>query len=327
MKRISTSAFAVRVPLTVVSVLGVVAAVLTATTPAQATFPGDNGRIAFSRGTIGNFDIFTMKPSGKDLVQLTNAPGSDLTPSWSADGSTIVFSSVRDGNREIYVMNADGSSQTRITNHPAVDARPDWSPDGTKIVFSSARETTSFFRQIFVMNADGSDVTRLTFNSERDDGPHFSPDGAQIVFQRVQANGHIAVYTVGADGLNEQKLTPDSLNAAEPDWSPDGEQIVFEDNTCLLPECAGTSDILVMDADGGNVKQLTHLPSTHFGVFPRFSPAGNKVIFNVAPLTDAPPLLYDVYTMTKDGKALRNVTNTPEIIDEAPAWGAAIEDD
>ena len=85
----------------------------------------------FIVGRDGNFDIFWT--DGDTTVNLTNDPGTDARPRWSADGAHIVFRTNRDGNFEIYFMNADGSNQTRVTNHPAIDAISDWSPDGTQL--------------------------------------------------------------------------------------------------------------------------------------------------------------------------------------------------
>ena len=60
---------------------------------AEATFPGDNGRIAFAsnrttgEGVVnpeGDFEIFTMNPDGTGLTQLTHNddPAGDFTPDW-----------------------------------------------------------------------------------------------------------------------------------------------------------------------------------------------------------------------------------------------------
>ena len=67
---------------------------------ARASFPGEPGRIAFMSNRDGNFDIYTVKQNGKDVVQLTTDPAADQFPSWSADGSKITFTGIRDDNAE-----------------------------------------------------------------------------------------------------------------------------------------------------------------------------------------------------------------------------------
>jgi Tol biopolymer transport system component len=100
------------------------AAVLTALSfvaPAQATFPGANGKFAFDRTVDGNSDVYVMEPDGSNVTRLTTDPAADVNPGWSADGTKIAFTSNRAGNNEIYVMNADGSGQTNLTQHPRSD--------------------------------------------------------------------------------------------------------------------------------------------------------------------------------------------------------------
>ena len=66
-----------------------VIAVLSLLSPASATFPGKNGRIAF----VQDGEIFTMNPDGSDIKQLTHLGPDNFAeyPAWSADGKQIVF--------------------------------------------------------------------------------------------------------------------------------------------------------------------------------------------------------------------------------------------
>jgi WD40-like Beta Propeller Repeat len=145
---------------------------LIAPPPAQAAFPGANGKIAFYTDRDGNNEIYTMNPDGSAPTRLTNNPAFDALPHWSPDGTKIAFETDRDGNVEIYTMNADGTNQTRLTNNPAVDELPDWAPDGTKIAFDTNRDGN---QEIYTMNADGSSQTRLTNNPAVDQDPNWQP--------------------------------------------------------------------------------------------------------------------------------------------------------
>jgi Tol biopolymer transport system component len=99
-------------------------------------FSPDGSRILFTRQVGTDFDVYTMKPDGTDLKQLTNAPGSDGHASYTADGKQIFFSSSRSGMKDegplydnspqpyaqVWVMNADGSNQHQVTDSKWEDA-------------------------------------------------------------------------------------------------------------------------------------------------------------------------------------------------------------
>jgi dipeptidyl aminopeptidase/acylaminoacyl peptidase len=108
--------------------LGLIGAVVAATDPAKAAFPGHNGKIAFASNRDGNWEIYTMNSDGTSQQNLTFSWSSDLRPAWSANGKQIAFDSFRDGNEEVYRMSTSGALQTRLTFNVAVDSRPSWQP-------------------------------------------------------------------------------------------------------------------------------------------------------------------------------------------------------
>src|SRR5256714_2710784 len=67
----------------------------------------------FSKGYVWavypTFDIFTARPDGSDLKQLTKTPGYDAETTISSDGK-LVFTSMRDGDLDIYRMNGNGEN-------------------------------------------------------------------------------------------------------------------------------------------------------------------------------------------------------------------------
>jgi Tol biopolymer transport system component len=98
--------------------------------------------IAFTRRSPGtddyDYDIFTMRPDGTNIKQLTIAPGNDGHSSWSPDGKYILWSSARYGFKDeaamyengfqpfaqIFIMKADGSDQRVLTRSRWEDAMP-----------------------------------------------------------------------------------------------------------------------------------------------------------------------------------------------------------
>ena len=102
--------------------------VLAVTRPAEAAFPGANGRIVFSSLRDGDREIFTMKPDGTGITQLTNDPAIDDDPAWSPNGRKIAFNSHRNSDWQLFVMNKDGTRQRSRTEVGEGSENPDWQP-------------------------------------------------------------------------------------------------------------------------------------------------------------------------------------------------------
>ena len=111
--------------------------------PAGATYDGQVGRIAFGAFVATDRtqgDIWSVRPDGQALRQLTDAPGLDICPghlpAYSADGKHIAFCSNRTGAYEIWVMDANGKDERQVTQLGARSLFPDFSPDGSQIAFA-----------------------------------------------------------------------------------------------------------------------------------------------------------------------------------------------
>jgi len=145
-----------------------VVVLVTPTKPAEAAFPGNNGKIAFVSNPGGSRppEIVTMKANGDNKTILTDNEASDLSPTFSANGKKIAFSSFRDGNSDIFTMSANGTDEKRVTKSEKRDWYPAWSPDGTRIAFTGSRAGERI-AGIYVMKAAPESETNR---------PSFEPD-------------------------------------------------------------------------------------------------------------------------------------------------------
>jgi Tol biopolymer transport system component len=289
--------------------------------PARATYPGTDGRIAFGSGRFGDtFNIFTVNPDGSDIRQLTsltNDQGAALSQSWSPDGSKLVFER-RPADfsfRDIYMMNADGSNQHALTNDPGFrDFDPKFSPDGNRVVFQRCRSDLEACA-IYSVKADGHGLTAITHfdvkHNVYDGHPEYSPDGKTIAFDSFNRAGiQAAVYLMDAHGTHLRRVTATALEAFYPDWSPDGSEIVML-APCCTPEHTA---IWKIHPDGSSLEQLT-FPGAEYDNAPVFSPAGDKIAFEIAS-TDFST--FRILTMNADG--------TDQTLVQAdgfePSWGS-----
>ena len=163
---------------------------LLATGPAaQATVPGTNGRIAYSRfadATFRHADIVSTNPDGTGLRKLTKTPAGtyDFNPDWSPHGTKVAFERDTPVGGGIDTVNADGSNLRQITFAGFGDQDPAWSPDGTRIAVERF-DIPAGRDGIYVIDSDGSNPVQVTQNDTRGENeePQWSPDGTKLVFQ------------------------------------------------------------------------------------------------------------------------------------------------
>jgi TolB protein len=99
----------------------------------------DGSRLLFSTacrfGNCGQAptgaQLFTIKPSGRGLRQLTQLAGNSNNGAWSPDGRKIVFVRNRGlgPTGDLYTINADGTRLRQLTHNPQLrEGWPDWRP-------------------------------------------------------------------------------------------------------------------------------------------------------------------------------------------------------
>ncbi len=223
----------------------------------SSTYLGDKQcppRPDFSKGYVWavypTFDIFTAKPDGSDLKQLTNTPGYDAETTITLDGKKLVFTSMRDGDLDIYTMDADGKNVQRLTNELGYDGGPFWSYDGKQIVYRANHpktdkekaDYTELLKQnlirpttleIWIMNADGSNKRQVTSNGKANFGPYFFPDGKRVIFASNMDDPkgrNFDLYKINTDGTGLERITFNDTFDGFPMFSPDGKKLVFASN-------------------------------------------------------------------------------------------------
>ena len=325
------------------------------TTGAQATAPGSNGKIAFSRYRLTSNpyreEIFVANPDGTGARRITTSPANylDEQPDWSPDGRKLAFSRCPEdldpnGTCRVYTVNADGTGLRQVgpgcTTPSACewDLDPAWSPDGSTIAFThewgpvvgTSPNDQIEHSEIFLMTADGSDPRQLTHVTD----PGFtadvraaawSPDGKQLVFtvhnsRRGKPPGGRTLYVVNADGTGLRRLTPWSLHGGDhPDWAPDGSRIVF---TFVRGENRG--DLYTIRPDGTGLHRLTHSVASTTMLSGSYSPDGRSIVFATSAGATAHctgcPIYPDVFVMRPDGTRIRPLIRSRNW-DGGPDWG------
>jgi TolB protein len=103
--------------------------------------------------------IFTIKPDGTGLTQVTHEPGTNWAPAPAPDGRHFVFVKLLPPrNFEVFMMDLVTGTQQRLTFNDAFDGFPAISPDGHWMGFSSSRGAQPGTRQMFMYLMDISSL-------------------------------------------------------------------------------------------------------------------------------------------------------------------------
>jgi Tol biopolymer transport system component len=180
---------------------------------------------------------------------------------------------------------------------------------------------------------------------------------SRIAFTNFIDDGTQKILTVGADGTGLTEVSS-SLTGfdTDPTWSPDGDRLAFtrrvdNDGNGQMD----SNEIFIVDADGGNLTQLTH--NGIHEMYPDWSPDGRKIAFtrsdngNISFVTiadgretevtrddafdynpdwspDGTKIAFDRYVddhygahvANVDGTGVTNMTDSDLVNDEGPVW-------
>ncbi len=271
---------------------------------AEAYFSYDGKRLVFqtTRPGIPCDQIMTMPVTGGEPEMVSTGRGRTTCAYFTADGRHVIYSSTHlaspdcppppDMSRgyvwalypgyDIFKLDLETRDLVRLTDTPGYDAEATISPDGSTIVFTSDRDGDL---EIYTMDLEGGNVRRLTHEPGYDGGPFFSPDGRRICYR-----------------------------CDHPAPGPE-----LDDYRALLAQNLvrpSRMEIWVMNADGSDKRQVTHLGCASFGPF--FHPSGRKIIFS-SNYPDPHGREFELWLVDLETGELEQVTHSPGF-DGFPMW-------
>ncbi len=165
---------------------------------AEGSYSPDGKSIVFCSNRSGpeNLELYIMDKDGKNVRQLTHAPGCyNGGPFFSPDGKRVIFRSDRKkkDHLQLYVINTDGSGERALTDDLNwVQWGPYWYKDSKHIVYAGANHAVAGRPNydLYWMNVDSGKKVRLTFAPGADVLPVFSPDGKRLMWTSTRDGRH-----------------------------------------------------------------------------------------------------------------------------------------
>jgi len=157
---------------------------------AEGSYSPDGKSIVFCSNRSGpeNLELYIMDKDGKNVRQLTHAPGCyHGGPFFSPDGKRVIFRSDRKkkDHLQLYVINTDGSGERALTDDLNwVQWGPYWYKDSKHIVYAGANHAVAGRPNydLHWMNVDTGKKVRLTYAPGADVLPVFSLDGKRLMW-------------------------------------------------------------------------------------------------------------------------------------------------
>lgn len=253
-------------------------------------------------------NVWIVKPTGRDLRQVTNMPGEALSPAWSPDGRFIVFSHIDTKSHGLGVWDRSSGKVQRIRFPGNVVIGPAFTPDNkVAVALSKGRYPVIYllnhvFQKERVLEEDNSinvsptfdkTGTKMAFTSSRLGGPqiflkdlntgattrvsqngtynteaNLAPDGTLVVFSRMTQYGQ-RIFVQDLITGEERQITFGPGSDEQPSFCADSYFIAFSSTR------GGGHHIYLTTRHGGDAKQV---PTGGGGAFfPRWGmPIGKK---------------------------------------------------
>jgi Tol biopolymer transport system component len=249
---------------------------------AIAADPDQQGYRLISTGT-GRTTCSYFLPDGRIVFASTHAADAKCpqTP-MRVNGRYVwgVYSSF-----DIYLFDPKTQQTELLIGGPGYDAEATISRDGRYMIFTSTR---SGDLDLWRYDFKTKELKQLTHELGYDGGAFFSADGKHIVYRASRFEPGTEAAKVYTDLLKQDVVEPTQMQ------------------------------IFVMDADGGNKRQITNLPGANWAPF--FHPNGKQIIFssNHHSVGKGRPV-FSLWLVNLDGTGLERVTYS-EVFDAFPMF-------
>lgn len=265
---------------------------------------------------VQSTDAPTQTPEPSPTATPTAIPTPITLPprSCGEPSGMIIYQAIEglDGGKDVITIKPDGSEYNNIPDGGYVGQFLVPHPNGSHFLY---QDGLTYFH---TRDIEGYNKIKLTNRIIFADDIQYASDGSKISYLAFFGEQR-HIYIMDADGTSQFALTEfgdeydeDEIelptNVWSFDWSPNLVHIAFEG------ELNGQRDIFLIEADGGQLRNLTNTPDVN-EYAPVYSPGGTLIAYNAGPS----PNDTDLHLMNASG------TNQYKVIDlngrsSLPTW-------
>lgn len=287
-------------------------------------FSPDGTQIAFTGEYDGNLDVYIVPASGGIPRRLTYHPGPDEVVGWTPDGQRVLFRSMRnsfsDGVVRLFTIPAAGGFPQEVPLARAAEGS--FSPDGTRLAYVPIEQWQRAWKRyrggqtkpIWIANlADSSIVARIPRQNSNDFNPLWV--GRKVYFLSDR-NGPVTLFAYDTQSQQVTQVVENhGLDIKSASAGPG--VIVYEQfgSLHLLDLTSGQDRTLQVRVAGDLAEVRPHFQK----IEPKriqaadISPTGARAVFAARG---------EILTVPAEKGDIRNLTNTPSVVERDPAWSA-----
>lgn len=291
-------------------------------TKSNPVFSPDGSMIAFTGDYDGNVDVYVMPAEGGVPRRLTHHPGIDEVVGWTPDGKQVLFRSGRNSysrfNR-LFTVSLQGGLPHELPLPMAEFGS--YSADGKHIAYvptdNNRRLAAIGWKRyrggkashIWIANLTDYGIEKVPRDGSNDGTPMWVGNKVYFLSDR---NGPFSLYAYDVKTKKVEELLPETSDIKSASAGPGA--IVYEQFGSL-----GLYDLSTGKAKTVSVTVPADLPNArrHFKkveneiVAANLSPSGARAVFEAHG---------EILTAPAEKGDVRNLTNTPGVMDRDPAW-------